>query len=222
MFVANLRDPRVERLTTWTRTGHPRTTPDAAGWSPPALLRGLAVGHGIEAHAYPPLGPVGDFDVVLRHADAHPKLPMLRWNREVQSPEHLGSLLAGRGVERVRLVGIPLAGVVDSVLAWRAHESRSAAVRYGYGHGVDWHEVEAIGADHGYEVTFAAPLTGAEYHFDAVLQRSGVASRRAARTHGGLAPRLRRWLALRAPDLTGPVDLVVLDTGGLAGIAGTT
>ncbi|HEX6340514.1 hypothetical protein [Umezawaea sp.] len=221
VFVANLRDPRVERLANWTRTGRPSSVRDAAGWSPPALLRGLAVGHDVAAHAYPPLGPVGHFDVVLRHAGAHLRLPMLRWNREVQSPAHLARLLASRRVERVRLVGIPLAGVVDTVLARRARESRPAAVRYGYGNGVDWHEVEAVAADHGYEVTFAASLTGTEYHFDAVLERSEATARRSARPHGGLAPRLRRWLALRAPDLTGPVDLVVLDTGQLAGIAGT-
>lgn len=210
VFVANLRDPRVERLESWTRTGEPRSTPDAAGWSPPALVRGLADVPGVEVHAYPPLGPVGDFDVVLRHAGEAAKVPMLRWNREVQSPAHLSRLLEERCVERVRLVGIPLAGVVDSVLAWRENAPRSAAIRYGFGVGVDWREVEAISADHGYDVTFVASLTGTEYHFDAVLERSGRPPRRPP---DQLAPQLRRWLAERAPDI-GPVDLAVLDDFG--------
>ncbi|QFZ21166.1 hypothetical protein EKG83_30655 [Saccharothrix syringae] len=216
VLVANLRDPRVERLA--SRAG---TTPGAAGWSPPALLRNLAVGPGVEAHAYPALDLTGDFDVVLRRAGAGHRTPMLRWNREVQSPEHLARLLAVHCVERVRLVGIPLAGVVDTALARRADVPHPGAVRYGYGHGVDWREVEAIGADHGYEVTFAAPLTGAEYHFDAVLERSGVPARPTPPTPDRLAPRLRRWLALRAPDIADQVDLVVLGADELAAIART-
>lgn len=161
VFVANLRDPRVEWLAS-------RTTHNAAGWSAPALMRGLADVPGVEVHAYPPLGPDGDFDVVLRHASEARKVPMLRWNREVGSIDHLRTLLSQRCVERVRLVGIPLAGVVELVPPQRA------SIRYGFGAGIDWREVEAICADHGYDVTFVASLTGTEYHFDAVLELRGV------------------------------------------------
>ncbi|GLZ31518.1 hypothetical protein Lesp02_37060 [Lentzea sp. NBRC 105346] len=104
----------------------------AAGWSPSALLRGL--GPGVEVHAYP------DFDVVLRHSQRVAGAPMLRWNHELHAASHLARLLADRSVERVRLVGVPLAC---------------------------WHEIDAICAEHGYEV---ASSTGTQYHFDAVLE----------------------------------------------------
>jgi hypothetical protein len=211
VVVANLRDPRLERLASWIHTGTPLSTPDAAGWSPPAVLRALAAAL-VDAHAYPPLRLAGEFDVVLRNATGRTRVPVLRWHRDLHSPAQLARLLGQRTVERVRLVGIPLAGVVNGVAAWRASaEPRSGTIRYGLGIGVDWRVVEAIGAEHGYLVTFSASLTGAEYHFDAIVERQAAAQRPPGPAAERLTVRLRRWLGLRSPGMAGPVDLVVLD-----------
>ncbi|WP_158853293.1 hypothetical protein [Saccharothrix deserti] len=205
VFVANLRDPRLERLANQLRTGRAKSTPDAAGWSPPAVLRAIAQrAPWTEAHAYPLLGPLPEaatYGLLLRPARTVVKVPLLRWGRDLHSTAQLAQLLAGRGVERLRLIGIPPAGVADIPAARRPGSGRPRAA-------VDWREIDAVAAEHRYRVTPVASLTGAEDRFDVLVERKTEQDGR--RPGGGLAARLRAWLAVRLPEHSAAVDLVVL------------
>jgi len=189
VFVADMRDPRLERLVSWARTGRPECRHDPACWSPAAILRALDVAApAARVHVYPPLGPLtgpaasAGFDVVVRppqqagdgRAAARPPLP-LRWGREVLDSGQLSRLLSRRGPDRVRIVGIPLRGVVETA-ADRLAEEPWVPGRRRLGAGVDRTELEAAGAEHGYLLTYTASLTGAVYHFDIVLERQPTAS----------------------------------------------
>ncbi|ATE54997.1 hypothetical protein [Actinosynnema pretiosum] len=166
VLLANLRDPRVERLLRWAGDGAATSTADAAGWSPPALTRALLT-LGVPAHVYPPLGTAA-YDALLGRAAPTGSGPPLRWGRELGSTSHLARLLATGRVDRARVVGVPVAATAEALASWQAHLGRQGRRP---GAGVRWSRVRAIAAEHGYEATPVASLTAAEHHFDVVLER---------------------------------------------------
>lgn len=203
--VVNLRDPRLERLANLLRTGRAESTPDAAGWSPPAVQRALA-GRAPWAdwQAHVLLGPLpaaATYHLLLRPARTTTKTPLLRWGRDLHSPAQLDRLLSGRGVARLRLIGLPAAGVADVVPPGWAMCGRARTA-------VDWWDIDTVAAEHGYRTTPLASLTEAEELFDVLVERQDSSGRPSP--GGGLAARLRAWLAVRLPGLAAEVDLVVL------------
>ncbi|MFD4636539.1 hypothetical protein ACFWN2_04435 [Lentzea sp. NPDC058436] len=205
VFVVNLRDPRLERLANLLRIGRAESTPDAAGWSPPAVQRALA-GRApwVDWQSHLLLGPLpaaATYHLLLRPARSNAKTPLLRWGRDLHSMAQLDRLLSERGAVRLRLIGLPAAGVADIVLPGRTAERRRRTA-------VDWRDVDTVAAEHGYRTTPLASLSESEALFDVLVERQDPAGR--PRLGGGLAARLQAWLAVRLPGLAAQVDLVVL------------